>query len=696
MLLVIQYQVAVAQKLELLHIEKLDETTVPIPAQCSPDDLIITIKSSIPNLDFESNTRPDSDLKIIHYSDINQYIICHPREKFKLTISGESLEAQDIDIFDLDVIHAYRVTANILRGTARFNTDPGNAVIYFPELSINKSSGESVTNNSGKYKVNILKAGFISIDTIITIPTNDTVSYSFKLKPNFSTLKLEIKTEDNFTFDEAPIMWIDDKRISLDALIKPDRYKSFYSGVDYHSLYENNIIPFEPGNYRIKIEAKNYVPFETYVSLEEGKTSRLDVMLDLIYGYITVIGQGENSFGATVYINDIPKGEIPLFKTRARVGKNIVRIEKQGFMTENPFYEVNVFENTEQDLYVNMRVSNKITINSNPISALVFLNNESIGFTPVSTSIPAGNHELILKRPKYATEKMTINTGHDFLNNDSLMFHLKSVTSLTIESENAKQKLYIEGVDDLSTIVLDSIYNLPVTLELPFGKYYVSTRDYKANTYSGVLKHYPRKSESIKLPSYSRTSFTTLSLDYTDKDNYEASFGSIHIFSKTGLSTSLANATVMNIDHNGKSYKTFLPYVFFTNWDWRLGGAITKHLDINLIGRFKWTPGLDVFKTKIDGMYDASTLMYFYGFEVSTRLSFINIYTRVGTWIYEGNIFLPDDELNAGDSRKLNVSDALPHFSFGIRLNGSVGKSNNMLRLWYKPLSTSIIDLIRE
>lgn len=696
LLLMLQYQVTMSQKLEMLHIERLNEHTAPIPAQCSPDDIIVTINSSIPNLDFESNARKDSEFKIIQDLDLNQYIICHPREKFLLTVSGQSLEAQDIEIFELNVIHAYRITANILRGTATFMTDPGNAVIYFPELSINKSSGESVTINSGKYKVNILKAGYMSIDTIVTIPSNDTVLFDFKLKPTFSSLKLGIETEDNSSFEEAPIMWIDDKRISLDALIKPDRYRSFYTGVEYHSLYENDIIPFEPGNYRIKIEAKNYVPFETFVNLEEAKTLKLDVMLDLIYGYITFIDNGENAFGATVYINDIPKGEIPLFKTRARVGKNIVRIEKKGFMTEKPSYEVNVFENSEQDFYVNMRVSSAITINSNPISALVFLNNESIGFTPVTISIPSGNHELILKRPKYATEKMTINTNHDFTQKDSIMLQLKSVSPLTIESENNKQKLHIEGLNDLSTILLDSLYKLPVNLELPFGNYYVSTRDSKAKTYGGVLKHYPRRSETVKLPSYSRTSFTTLSFDYTDKDDYEASFGSIHIFSKSGLSTSIANASIMNIDHNGKTYKTFLPYVFFTNWDWRIGGSLTRFLDVNLLGRFKWTPGLDLFKKQIDGMYDASVLMYFYGFEASTRISIFNFYARVGTQIYDGNIFIPEDELIAGQSRKLKVSDTSPHFSFGIRLNASVGKSNNMLRLWYKPLSNSITDLIRE
>ncbi len=62
----------------------------------------------------------------------------------------------------------------------------------------------------------------MSIDTIVTIPSNDTVLFDFKLKPTFSSLKLGIETEDNSSFEEAPIMWIDDKRISLDALIKPD------------------------------------------------------------------------------------------------------------------------------------------------------------------------------------------------------------------------------------------------------------------------------------------------------------------------------------------------------------------------------------------------------------------------------------------------------------------------------------------
>ena len=691
--LVVPRQLIVAQTLEILHVEALNEKTTPIPMQCSPDDLIITINSSIPDLGFTSNVRATSDYKVLYYSEKLQYVICHPREKFLLTISGPGIESQDIKIFDLKKIHAYRATTNALKGTVTFKTEPGNAIVNFPNYEINEPTGKSITLNSGKYNVNIIKAKYKSIDTLITIQSNDSVTYTFNLEPNFAILKLDIKTEDNAKFEDAPIMWINDKRVSLDALYKPELYKNFYDGINYHDLYTDNLIPFEPGNYKIKIESKNYVPFETFVNLEVGKTTLLQAMLDLVYGFITVIDENENALGATVYINNVPKGQIPLYKTRTRVGKNIVRIEKKGFMTEKPFYEANVFENSEQDISVKLLISNQITINSDPIGAFVYLNNERIGLTPYTASIPNGDHELILKKSNFAPEKRIINTNRDFIEKDTLLFKLRKAFPIIIDSEVKKQNIQISGLDSLSNILIDSNYKTPSEFLLPYGNYFVNTSDFKGKTYKGKIIYSSEKNSRMKLPSYSRTSFTTLSFDYKSENDFEATFGNAHIFSRSGLSTSIANVNILNIEQNGKVYKTLLPYIFFTNWDWRLGGSLTRFLDINLLGRIKWTPGLEAVKVNIEGIYDASMLMYFYGFEISTRFSYFNIYTRIGNRTYKGEIFIPEKEVIAGDPRKINVNNTSPYITFGVRLNGVVGKSNNMLRLWYKPLSNRIADL---
>jgi hypothetical protein len=710
-----------AQNIESLEIERLYDQNIVIPAQCSPDDIVILINSSIEGLVFESNQLPDTAFLVIHNDENNQYIICHERIRFKLTVSGPNLQAEDIDVFDISENQVYRLTSNIHRGTILLKTDPPNATVVFSSLGNMEVSSESpITNNTGRYPIKIFKEHYSSIDTVIRI-TRDTTAYNFTLTPEFAMLKLDIATEDNAEFARAPVLWIDDRRIAMDAFMRPNLARRFYDGVREFQLHEDNIIPLPQGNYNIKVEADNYLRYETSLFAQKGRVTDLQIMMELIYGYITFL-DSTNATGAKVFVNEQMVGELPIHKAKARVGENTVRFSKQGYMTEKGSYTVPVFENTNTDMWVTMRVSRTISIFSEPSASEILMNNQRIGFTPFTTEIPSGNHRLMVRKVGYSPQTYDLIESFDAKPEDTIFLNLYKNQPLALRSESLNHYVWLHGLDSLAHIEISNPFTINQNIQLPYGRYKIKATDRaKKTTYKGLLRHEPQRKIS-KIPGYSKSSFITLTADYTDEKNIEASFGRIHIFPGTGLSTSIINAEyrvfeawIAAVDEGGDGkngsnvggegengteyvlteFETIMAYPFFMNWDWRIGGGMLRQIDICLLGRAKFTPGIKAINnSNVLDYHDAEMFSYFYGLEISSRLPVINFNVKFGQHVQDGKINVWDKEEGKYSENELPVNIVQESFmvSFGVTIGGGIRNSNNMLRLWRKPMLHQILD----
>lgn len=679
---------SIAQNMDMLLIEKVTDNSVVIPEQCSPEDLIVVISSSIPDLKFSSNMLSDEDFIVTHLEDLNQYVICHEKTKFILTISGPNFQSEDIKIYDINASHVYRVTANIAKGTVNIVTNPNNATVLIRSLDdAVYPSNQPITNFVGKYKIRVVKADYQPVDTVIIIPRDGVNTYNIKLKPLFSSVKLNLKTYNNTKFETPPIIWIDSIRIDLDKLVNPNaNVKSFSSnGVENYSLYENNIIPIPEGNHKVRIECENYNPYDSYIYTKKGKTYDLDVTLKPVFGYLTVIDE-LNSEGAKVYLDDQLFGNIPIFKKKVRVGKNRIKVEKPGYIAEKKEYIVNIVKDTNTDLYINMEVSRKITFVSKPNNSQVFINDERIGFTPVSYLLAAGYHNILIKKSGYSSQKLTLHIDErSDITDDTISINLLPNYPLFIKSEEDGANISLNPLDH-SNLVFTIDSKTPGEILMPYGKYELTLSDEKGTTFKGVINHNEKRKRNIIIPSYSKASFTALTGDFINTDNYEASFGRSLMFPYTGLSTSIINLQYYNFEVNNIKYKTIMPYVFFLNWDWRLGGSILRQLDVCVLGRVRWTPGMQIAKFHLDDKYyDATMWNYFYGIEISSRISYFNANIKIGKQIFNGTINIWDSNNNEFTPNGINVD--LDNFviSFGVTISGKVFKSNNMLRLWRKP-----------
>jgi hypothetical protein len=687
---------AAAQNQESIVIENKDNCGVVVPEQCKPGDIIIIINSSIQDLKFESNMLPDSAYKVIYYEAINQYIICHERMKFKLTVSGPNLLSEDIDIFDPNKGQlCYTVSANIARGTVNIITNPRNASVMFTELNnLFLSTNQPIKNVSGKYRVSIVKAQYKTVDTVIIIPRDAEKTYNIDFVPLFPKIKLNLSADDNVPFIKAPVIWIDSVKIELDSYVKAGlNQRSFFDDVEFLKFYEGNVIPVAEGTHDIKIEAESYIPYKTTINAQNGKTTTLSVNLEPIFGYLTFVDK-ELSEGATIIIDNQKIGKIPMFKVKTRVGNHKVRFEKPGFIPLKEEYTLAVNENQNTDFDVSMVVAKKISFDTEPSNASVFMDGTRIGFTPFSILVNAGKHEIVVRKNGYAGEKLIKLINEQTPDEETVKLILRSISPLDIRSEEAGLLVNLKGTKEVENIEIDSTAKTPATVSLPYGRYKISLTKNNKTVYRSTIDHSPDIIKRGKLPNYSRASFHVLTANYVNKDNFEGSFGRIHIFPGSGLSTSILNVdyrmAFVKVDSSNYSlkyqFKTLAPNIFFLNWDWRLGGSIIRQLDVNLLGRAKYTPGLKMLSVHLPGFSDVAMQNYFYGFEISTRLSYLNISFRYGRQINVGRINYWDNINGEYTGDKYLINEKRNIASIGITLNGKVRKSNNMLRLWHKPL----------
>ena len=67
------------QNIATMYVEKIDAGSIVFPAECTPEDMVIVINSSIPDLKFESNIVPSDEFYVFRNETENQYFICHEK-----------------------------------------------------------------------------------------------------------------------------------------------------------------------------------------------------------------------------------------------------------------------------------------------------------------------------------------------------------------------------------------------------------------------------------------------------------------------------------------------------------------------------------------------------------------------------------------------------------------------------------------
>lgn len=167
-----------------------------------------------------------------------------------------------------------------------FDTTPKDATVSFPDDGITGTAADYFTLPEGSHKAIISKPMFKPAEVSIFVNRDDTTSVitdQIRLEPEFSTLKISLVTSDGskVAAEDIASLNIGEHSVDITPFINGMEARSFSSSeaVEYFSLYEDGIIPVEPGTYEISVATDKYLPYSQNITIGQFSQRPVDIFL---------------------------------------------------------------------------------------------------------------------------------------------------------------------------------------------------------------------------------------------------------------------------------------------------------------------------------------------------------------------------------------------------------------------------------
>ena len=198
------------------------------------------------------------------------------------------------------------------------------------------------------------------------------------------------------------------------------------------------VIPMTPGEHKVTLQLKGYKPIVTTLTMESGKTLEYNpgdfVRLETILvvevtntdtDYKVKVGdklynKGENIQVPTgVYTVEVSAGGFKSYKQELNLveGTMVLQVPlislSENEETETNTDSTNASNNaTNETNNTDDKIDFKINISSEPIGASIYIDGEYKGATPFQSTLPVGEHTIILKKEGYRDYETNILIDH--------------------------------------------------------------------------------------------------------------------------------------------------------------------------------------------------------------------------------------------------------------------------------------------
>lgn len=590
--------------------------------------------------------------------------------------------------------------------------------------------------SEGKHRIRLEKNGYERKDTTIVLDRNDAdgVSFVIPLSPMFSTVSIDVKPADGYSFEAEPVVDISGNEVDL----HPSIIKSFNvdQDISYYTMYDGDVIPLHPGQYVVKARAEGFIAQKQNIKAERGKNQKLEFVLTPVTGTLSVSDE-ENASGALVYVDGKEVGSVPFSGVALKTGKHRVRIVKPDFITDDEEYEVEIFEGKNTEHKVSMQGYREYKLSSDPAYCKIYMDGVYAGTTPMDLIVRDGEHVLRIEKAGYFPESRIINTATDAQN--SFNITLENAYPFKVMADKDSLGILITKGNGRNQIVYAQNVKTPAEVQIPLSKqpYQIELKRFDSKTvYKGNFNFNKQARNQLKILTWADGTpiiatnvyvpFKANRLDYgfsgvNIKKNYirvaDVSLAPIRLF--PGLTTNLAKATAFwgssliwpndperirypdDSENNLKAleylnedgttnvlYNDVLLIPAFTailiNGELRIGGAVTSFMDAGLSASYAWYPDL----TKlVSGFTHMSGHDMFIGGEVSSRLQVVNMNVKAGVQVFWGqaNISRPDKKQVNGSNYYITVPynpGLLYSVSVGFTLGGRNSRGQNFLRVF--------------
>jgi len=214
--------------------------------------------------------------------------------------------------------------------------------------------------------------------------------------------------------------------------------------------------------YTFKAEKPGYNTLEKVIAISEATS----ICLELIpSGVLSIEAFPDDS----KIVVDEKMEAIGQFEQELPIGKHYIQVARDGYIPRTFYLEVKQYG--IRKLQVSLEREGKTKIISDPIGAVVSINGNRLGSTPIETHLDAGKHIISFHKDWHYSVTRNIEINREGLNEISQI--LEPFSDLTVIATPA---------DTMITIVDQSASKTPLVLKkIPPGKYQMtlSAKDYK-------------------------------------------------------------------------------------------------------------------------------------------------------------------------------------------------------------------------
>ena len=248
---------------------------------------------------------------------------------------------------------------------------------------------------------------------------------------------------------------------SVDISTDPKGANIFIDGVEVGVTPK--IIPdLETGTHNLILNYPGYERLQKRIMVEDGKTTPISEYLVPKTGSLSILSE---PIGATVYLDDFPKGQTPLDVNELPVKDYMIRLELKDYQMLEGRITVQYAENTTQK-YTLVPLPGKLNLFTSPGGATILVGGKkytsnSSGIATIDLTV--GNYKITVSKDGYESMEKTISVKAN--DHSTLDINLKRLPAgvssnrdmgfLSVTSSDEKVRLKIQGIKEIQQLPLE-------------------------------------------------------------------------------------------------------------------------------------------------------------------------------------------------------------------------------------------------
>ncbi|MFO7945286.1 MAG: PEGA domain-containing protein [Armatimonadota bacterium] len=199
---------------------------------------------------------------------------------------------------------------------------------------------------------------------------------------------------------------------------------------------------FPAGMHNVRIVLDGHKAYDTRVKVEPEETTRIGIELQRNAWHVPMTSEPDN---AIVSVNEQEVGRTPLKQLRLPVGTVELTVQHDGYRSERRKVTVRP-EAAPETLHFDLEpLPATVIVRTTPNEAMVYLDGEKIGRTPVTVKgVTPGEHHVQLMRKGYVTSHHTFTVAAGKEKECSFRL-LKERGSLSVKTVPEGARVYIDG-----------------------------------------------------------------------------------------------------------------------------------------------------------------------------------------------------------------------------------------------------------